>query len=238
MDVTRRNIIEVNLRDVQAAIDTACTTHGRSRSEVTLIAVTKTFPASDVAHLAALGITDVGENKDQEARAKREEYLRIDPSHPLRWHLIGQLQRNKAKSVAAYADMVHSVDRVALADALDKACLSLGRRLPVLLQVDLESGADPERGGVRPDELMPLADHVQKSTSLELAGLMAVAPLNERPTSAFARLAAIRERFLADFPGAQILSAGMSHDLDAAIAHGATHVRVGSALLGSRTPVG
>lgn len=238
MALDRRAEIERNLQDVHDRILQSCRRHGRARDEVTLIAVTKTFPVTDVAHLAALGVTDVGENKDQEAKAKFAQYQSLDPNRTLRWHLIGQLQRNKAKSVVTYADMVHSVDRTALADALSAASAAVGRRLPVLLQVDLEAGRDDNRGGVHPEDLMSLAAHVHDSEHLTLAGLMAVAPLGQDPHAAFEFLATIRRRFLGEFADARILSAGMSHDLDAAIAHGATHVRIGSALLGSRPLVG
>ena len=237
-DHHRRDAIAANLREVQERIFTSCRHHGRDVHEITLIAVTKTFPVTDVVHLAALGITDVGENKDQEAKSKFASYQTLEPQSRLRWHLIGQLQRNKAKSVVTYAHMVHSVDRASLADALNNASAAVGRTLPVLLQVDLESGRDDRRGGVHPDDLMDLATHVHGSEHLHLAGLMAVAPLGQDAYAAFAHLAGIRQHFLAEFAHAQILSAGMSHDLDAAIAHGATHVRIGSALLGSRPVVG
>ena len=238
MNLQRRAEIAANLAHVRDLIGDACTKHGRDIDEVTLIAVTKTFPVEDVLHLAALGITDVGENKDQEARSKHQQYHQIKDAPPLRWHLIGQLQRNKAKSVVTYADMIHSLDRIALADALEKAATELARQVPVLIQVDLENQTHEQRGGVHPDELLPLAHHVMQCSALDLQGLMAVAPLGQPPAQAFEQLAHIRQDFLSQFPHATMLSAGMSHDLEEAIAHGATHVRIGSALLGTRPTLG
>jgi pyridoxal phosphate enzyme (YggS family) len=221
----RREEIASNLAAVRSRIAAACASAGRDPSSVTLVAVTKTYPASDVRHLLALGVTDFGENRDQEAAPKAAEV----PEGT--WHFIGQLQRNKARSVVTYASMVHSVDSPELA-------LALGQRrsqetpLEVLIQVSLDN--DPGRGGVPPAELNKVADAILAAGSLRLRGLMAIAPLNEAPNAAFARLAEYSRLFRLDHPDATVLSAGMSEDLVEAIAHGATHVRIGSALLGKR----
>ncbi|MFN8169189.1 MAG: YggS family pyridoxal phosphate-dependent enzyme [Candidatus Nanopelagicales bacterium] len=226
----RREELAANLRDVRARIDAAALAAGRRPEEVVLVAVTKTWPASDVALLAGLGITDVAENRDQEARPKHEACAGLG----LRWHFVGQLQRNKARSVAAYADVVQSVDRVELVGALDRAAADHGRTLDVLAQVDLADPPQPHRGGVAPADLDRLADAVAGSGSLRLAGLMAVAPLDADPVPAFERLQELSRALVAAHPGATMVSAGMSGDLEAAVAAGATHVRVGTAVLGGR----
>ncbi|GAA3288646.1 YggS family pyridoxal phosphate-dependent enzyme [Arthrobacter citreus] len=222
----------------------------------TLIVVTKYFPASDVELLAGLGVTDVGENKDQEAAAKAEETASLG----LSWHFIGQLQSNKAKSVVRYADAVHSVDRPSLVSALAKAMAREQQRraaagleprkdLECFLQVDLRdpsaghgagSAADhagPSRGGVLPAELPALADAAAAAPGLRLAGLMAVAPLDEDPRDAFGRLQDLSLQLREKYPEADSVSAGMSGDLEAALASGATHLRIGSDILGPRPPV-
>jgi pyridoxal phosphate enzyme (YggS family) len=227
----RRDEIALNLAAVRERIAAACAAAGRDPAGITLIGVTKTYPASDVVHLSALGVTDIGENRDQEAAAKAAEVALTGTQ--ARWHFIGQLQRNKCKSVVTYADLVHSVDSAELAATLaDQAARRRGTPLEVLIQVSLDSG--PPRGGVAPEEVAALAERVALSPALRLRGLMAVAPLGESPESAFARLARYITLFRADHPDATVVSAGMSGDLDEAIACGATHVRVGSALLGKR----
>jgi pyridoxal phosphate enzyme (YggS family) len=195
--------------------------------------VTKFFPASDVRLLAGLGVTDVGENRHQEAEAKAAECADLG----LRWHFIGGLQSNKAAAVAAYADVVESVDRAKLLAPLSRGAHQRGRTVDVLIQVSLDPPEHGNRAGVSPDDLLPLADAAAQTEGLSLRGLMAVAPLGEDPAAAFDRLARIRAGFLADHPGATTLSAGMSGDLEQAVAAGATHVRVGSAVLGSRPAV-
>ena len=224
----RREEIASNLAAVRERIAAACVASGRSPSEITLIAVTKTYPASDVLHLVQLGVLDIGENRDQEAAPKAASIPQA------RWHFIGQLQRNKAKSVVTYAHMVHSVDSVPLAQTL--AAQAASRRqvpLDVLIQVSLDDV--PGRGGVPFAELPAVAEAVAESASLRLKGLMAVAPLGDDPRVAFDRLHRYSTMFQADYPDATVLSAGMSEDLAAAIACGATHVRIGSALLGKRS---
>lgn len=224
----RREEIASNLAAVRERIAAACVASDRSPSEITLIAVTKTYPASDVSHLVQLGVLDLGENRDQEAAPKAA----VVGEGP-RWHFIGQLQRNKCKSVVTYASMVHSVDSVELARTLaEQASRRREEPLDALVQVSLDD--DPHRGGAPASAFLAVAESIASAGSLRLRGLMAVAPLGESPEPAFARLARYITLFRADHPDATIVSAGMSDDLDTAIAHGATHVRIGSALLGKR----
>lgn len=238
----RSQELAARLRALEERLTRACEAVGRTRSDVQLVAVTKFFPASDVSALVALGVTDVGENRDQEASAKAAELELMGGANLPRIHFVGQLQTNKASSVAGYAHLVQSVDRPKLVRALDRAVLARGGVLDVLLQVDLRSGEEievsPGRGGVAPGQLWELAESAQEAEGLRLRGLMSVAPLGEDPASAFGRLAELRERFIDDFPQAHLLSAGMSADLEAGIAAGATHVRVGSAILGPRPQAG
>ena len=230
----RLSDIQGNLEVIQSRIKNACSAAGRDVSEITLIAVTKTYPASDVDLLKQLGIENVGENRDQEASSKKSEV-----KNQFKWHFIGQLQSNKAKSVVNYADLIHSVDRWSLAKEIQKSAQGINKVQPVLIQVDLDqSGPDPTRGGIWPAELNELVAAINQASHLELKGLMSVAPLGEKPELAFARLKDIRVGFLKENPEAQILSAGMSDDLEAAILHGATHLRIGSALLGDRPKIG
>jgi hypothetical protein len=226
--------IQSNLEKINYRIAAACASSKRNVSEITLIAVTKTYPASDVDLLKQLGIENVGENKDQEASGKISQV-----KEKFSWHFIGQLQSNKAKSVVTYADLIHSVDRLSLAKELQKSASAIAKKQKVLIQVDLDqSGPDASRGGVWPADLAELAQFISQSENLGLAGLMSVAPLGENPSEAFQRLAQIRSDFLKNYPNAVTLSAGMSEDLEAAIEHGATHLRIGSALLGERPKVG
>jgi pyridoxal phosphate enzyme (YggS family) len=228
--MSRRDQLAANLDAVRRRIEAACREAGRDPGEVHLVVVTKFFPVSDVRLLADLGVTDVGENRHQEAEAKSAEAADLG----LRWHFIGGLQSNKAAAVASYADVVHSVDRPKLVNGLDRGAHERGRDVDVLLQVSLDPAGTDHRSGVDPDGLEELAARVAEAGSLRLRGLMAVAPLGADPAAAFGRLAAIREDFLDRHPDATWLSAGMSGDLEAAIGAGATHVRVGSAILGPR----
>ena len=230
--------LAANLAAVERRLAGACAAAGRHRTEVTLIAVTKTFPAEDVRRLAALGVSDVAENRDQEAKPKHD--AAAVPG--LRWHFVGQLQRNKARSVVRYADVVHSVDRPELVTALASAAgRNRDRPLDVLLQVSLDPAAldQPagQRGGVAPGELEALAASVAGEPALRLRGLMAVAPLGADPDRAFATLHDLAAVVRGSYPEASWISAGMSSDLESAIRHAATHVRVGTALLGSRPPL-
>jgi len=235
----RRSEVAAGLAAVRERIAVACADAGRSPDEVTLVVVTKYFPASDVRLLADLGVTDVGENKHQEAEAKHQECADLRPPQGsgLRWHFVGGLQSNKAAAVAAYADVVHSVDRPKLVGRLDAGARDRPEPVDVLLQVSLDPPDRPGRAGAAPADLPALAAAVAAAGALRLRGLMAVAPLGEDPAEAFARLSDVRRDFLVEHPAADWLSAGMSGDLEAAIRAGATHVRVGTAVLGSRPSV-
>jgi pyridoxal phosphate enzyme (YggS family) len=228
----RRDEIGDGLRNVRERIEAACAAVARDPDLITLVAVTKTFPASDIRVLAELGVGDIGENRDQEARAKHAECGDLR----LRWHFVGQLQRNKVRSVASYADVVHSVDRLSLVTALSTAAVDAERMITALVQVNLDDAADEDRGGVPPDLAGDLADAVALAPGLALGGVMAVAPLGGDVDAAFARLARAGERIRDQHPEAAVVSAGMSGDLEQAIKHGATHVRIGTALLGHRAP--
>ena len=221
-----------NLRAVRARIDAAARAAGRDPSSVALLAVSKTWPAVDVRAMAALGQLDFGENRAQELVDKAAELTDV----PLRWHFIGQLQRNKAAAVARLGSVVHTVDRESLARALDRAGQEGDRPVDVLLQVDLGGAAGElaARGGAAPGDVPALADLASSCPGLRLRGLMAVAPRGEDPAPSFARLAALAERLRGDHPDAVELSAGMSGDIEAAVAAGATIVRVGTALFGDR----
>lgn len=211
---------------VEAAVVEACRAGGRARDEVTLIVVTKFHPASLIRDLASLGVRDVGENRHQDAAPKAAELADL----PLTWHFVGQLQSNKARAVAEYARVIHSVDRASLVAALARA----ERALDVFLEVNLTD--DPGRGGIAPDALLPLAEQVLENPDLRLRGVMAVAPLDEEPRAAFARLRGVSERLRALAPEAADISAGMSNDFAEAIAEGATHLRIGTAITGDRPP--
>jgi hypothetical protein len=224
--------LAANLGRVRARLAAACQAVGRDPGAVSLVAITKTWPADDVRRLAALGVRDVGENRDQEARPKAAACAGLG----LVWHFVGQLQTNKARSVAGYADVVHSVDRPRLVAALDRGAAEAGRAVGVLLEVALDGEAG--RGGATPAEVPALAALVAESAALRLLGVMGVAPLGADPAPAFARLAAVSAALRSEHPQASWISAGMSGDLEAAIAAGATHVRVGTALLGRRAPLG
>jgi len=230
--MTRHDEIEAGLARVRERIDAACAEVGRPPEDVRLVVVTKFFPASDVRILAGLGVADVGENRHQEAERKAAECADLD----LTWHFIGGLQSNKAASVASYAAVVESVDRRKLVGPLSRGAHERSHPVDVLLQVSLDPPGRKGRAGADPAELSDLAAAVDAAGMLELRGLMAVAPLGEDPATAFARLADIRTEFLGHHPAATWLSAGMSADLEEAIRAGATHVRVGSAVLGSRPP--
>lgn len=232
----RKAELAANLARVEERISAACAGAGRKREEVTLIVVTKTYPASDVRLLAELGVRHVAENRDQEAAPKAAECADL----PLIWHFVGQLQTNKVRSVSSYADVVQSVDRKRLVDALSRAAVGAARELGVLIQValDVDSNDRGERGGVGPDGVERLAESVAEAEGLRLDGLMTVAPLTGpyegRPRAAFDRLMEISSRLRVAHPAANMVSAGMSSDLEEAVAAGATHVRVGTAVLGVR----
>lgn len=226
----RKAELAENLAEVKSDIVSACEKYQRNSNEVTLIVVTKTWPASDIDLLAELGVTDVGENRDQEAKPKRLEVSQQN----LTWHAIGQLQTNKAKSVANWADVVHSVDRIDLVNALAKAAVDRTTPLNCLIQVNLDPDPREGRGGALPAQVMQIAEAISSAPGLRLAGVMGVAPLGEDPEPAFAQLAQISAEVVAAYPGATWISAGMSGDYELAIKHGATHLRIGSSILGHR----
>jgi pyridoxal phosphate enzyme (YggS family) len=222
------------LASVDAAIADAARTAGRDPGELTRIVVTKFHPASLVREFVALGVRDVGENRHQEAAAKAAELDGLG----IRWHFVGQLQRNKARAVRGYATSVHSVDRPALADALDRAgdAGTGPSRLDVFLELNLTD--DPARGGIDPADVERLAEHVLALPSLRLRGVMAVASPGAEPRAEFARVRSASERLRAIAPDATAISAGMSGDFRAAILEGATHLRIGTAITGKRSSPG
>jgi pyridoxal phosphate enzyme (YggS family) len=241
-------MLTASFHRVHERIAAACRAAGRDPGSVRLVAVTKTYPASDVRMLYQLGQREFGENRDQDAAAKARDLAEGPPVPGLRWHFIGQLQSNKARSVAGYADVVESVDRLRLVGPLDQAAQRADRVLECLIQVNLDPDLGPDlgpdgdagaggRGGAHPGSVGRIADAVAGCAALRLTGLMAVAPLGADPGPAFERLARAAEKLRGTHPEAVSLSAGMSGDLEAAVGAGATHVRIGSALLGSRSPL-
>ena len=243
----RAQELAASLAHMRARIEAACVDAGRNPDDVHLIVVTKTWPLDDVMHLAHLGVRDMGENRDQEAKAKAAATEDLD----LTWHFIGQVQTNKANSVTRYADVVHSVDRPELVAALERGASHAERTVNCLIQVDLDeprgrvshSGTPSHRAGAPPEQVADLAEAIAAAPHLRLGGVMAVAPLDhddQRKASAeaFSRLRRIHADLLQRYPEATIMSAGMSGDLEEAVRAGATHLRVGSAVLGDRPPLG
>lgn len=225
--MTRRAEIAAGLAAVEERIAAACDAAGRRRDEVRLIVVTKTYPASDVALLADLGVGDVGENRHPEAGEKAAAV-----AEPLRWHFLGGLQTNKAGAVARYADVVHSVDRPKLVASLSRGALAAGREVGCLVQVDF--GDAGGRSGAAPGDVLALADMVAGAEGLRLDGLMTVAPLHAEPAPVFESLVRLSSTVRHEHPGAGAVSAGMSGDFEAAVAAGATHLRIGRSILGER----
>ncbi|MBA2739468.1 MAG: YggS family pyridoxal phosphate-dependent enzyme [Nocardioidaceae bacterium] len=228
------------LGQVERRIRDACAAAGRDRDEVTLVVVTKTYPASDVERLAGFGVADFGEARHPEAAHKIDECHAAGFSH-LSWHFVGAVQTNKAGPVARYADLVHSVDRLRLVAALDGAAGRAERQLDCLVQLDLDGsgsrGGTGQRSGAPAEIASAVIEAVATARSLRLRGVMAVAPMGADPTAAFERLAAVAAEVSAAHPGADCISAGMSDDLEQAVAAGATHLRVGRAVLGERPPL-
>jgi PLP dependent protein len=227
---SRRDELAVRFAAVRQRIAVACQAAGRDPADVTLIAVTKTFPASDVRLLSELGVCDVGENRDAEAAPKAAQCADLD----LTWHFIGQLQTNKVASVVRYATFVHSVDRMRLIRALGPAARRAERVVQCLVEVSLDG--DPARGGAAASEVLALAEALAAEPGLILAGVMAIAPLGMAPLEAFGLLLDSAAVVRAVMPAATVISAGMSGDLEDAVAAGATHLRIGTALLGDRGP--
>ena len=229
-DPPRQEELAARLADVRGRIAKACEVAGRDAADITLIAVTKTRPASDVRLLSELGLRDIGENRDAEAAPKAAQCSDLD----LTWHFIGQLQTNKCASVVRYAGVVHSVDRARLVRALGRAARRAERTVDCLIEVSLDG--DPARGGAPAGEVPALAEALEAEAGLVLRGVMAIAPLGTAPAAAFARLLDSAVAVRAVRPSATAISAGMSGDLEAAVEAGATHLRIGTALLGDRRP--
>jgi pyridoxal phosphate enzyme (YggS family) len=230
----RRDEIAAGLRTVREQIVAAAEAAGRDPAGVTLVVVTKTFPTSDIRLLVDLGVRDVAENRHQDAAEKAAELSDLE----LVWHFVGQVQSNKAARIASYADVVHSVDSVRIAGRLGAGAVQAGRTVTALVQVSLDPAAESEgRGGAPPGDVPSLARAVATTEGLRLGGVMAVAPLDEPASDAFARVAGIAAEIRHDHPSATMVSAGMSADFAEAVKAGATHVRVGSAILGSRPPL-
>ena len=223
---TRRIEIAENLAKVKERIAKAADVAKRDVGEITLIAVTKTFPVSDIEILYELGIRNFGENRDQEGSVKAPEL----PDDAI-WHFQGQIQSNKLKSIVNWADVVHSIDQFSHAQKLD----SFGAKKDIFIQVALDQSEN--RGGIQPSELMNFVESLTALLNLRILGLMAVAPLGEEPESAFKRLSEISKNLLAIHPGMRAISAGMSNDFEVAISNGATHIRIGSQILGVRQPL-
>lgn len=240
---SRKAELHANLVSVQERVGSTALAVGRNVDEITLVVVTKTFPIEDIEILYELGVRNFGENRDQEARAKVEEFKKYvadsesseDQANQVKWHFQGQLQRNKLRSIATWADFIHSLDQERYLLPLQQLSIELKKPISLLLQLSLDLPIRPDRGGVPPEELIELGTKVKEHSGLILHGLMAVAPLDVAPDLAFGALQTISGTFLKAFPDATWVSAGMSGDFAAAIAAGATHIRIGSSILGSRT---
>ncbi len=234
----RREELAAALATVQGRIRAACDACGRDSAEITLVVVTKNFPMEDLVHLSALGVRHIGENRSQEAENKLDRLAAVCPEArtALNVHFIGQLQTNKATSVARYADVVHSVDRIRLVEALDRGADRAERSMDVLVQVSLDG--QQGRGGIDVAGLPQIVEQVARSSRLHLRGVMAVAPPGADADSAFSELAAAATVLRSYDTSARVISAGMSSDLEAAIRRGSTLLRVGNAILGTRTPTG
>ena len=227
--MSRVDEISGNLEKVKEQIKLAAASANRLSEDITLVVVTKTFPVSDIEILYSLGIRDFGENRDQEASAK----VGLLPKD-VRWHFQGQIQSNKLKSITSWASYIHSVDQLKYAQMISD--YSAGNKKPIFMQVSLDKPPQ-SRSGVNPSELLELAGAISELPGIRLQGLMAVAPVNSPAEQAFAELEDIRSDFLSTFPDAKSLSIGMSGDYQIAIKYGATHIRIGSSILGIRSPI-
>jgi pyridoxal phosphate enzyme (YggS family) len=223
---SRADQITESLGSVEARISAAAESAGRRRSDITLIAVTKTYPVSDAEILHSLGVNNFGENRSEEGAEKSSQVSGT-------WHFQGQVQSRKLRDIAGWATFIHSIDSPAHAEKLSRICTELGKDISIFLQLSLDGV--PERGGVVAAEIFALAEKVSDLPNIKLAGLMCVPPVSFEHQRAFSDIADIHQRFIATFPKALLLSAGMSSDFEVAIAHGATHLRVGSQILGSRS---
>jgi len=227
--MSRKDQMLSNLESVKEKISAAAQAAGRSPSEITLIAVTKTFPVSDLEILYELGVRNFGENRDQEAAPK----VGVLPAD-ITWHFQGGIQSNKLKSISNWASVIHSVDKFKYAQMISQ--FSVGKTKEIFIQVSLDTILQ-SREGVDPADLMQLAEQIMSLPNLEVKGLMAVAPLDQPTEQAFVRLQQIQQKFIQLYPAASSLSSGMSGDYELAISLGATHVRIGSSILGNRSPI-
>jgi pyridoxal phosphate enzyme (YggS family) len=227
--MSRKDQILSNLESVKEKISAAAQAAGRSPSEITLIAVTKTFPVSDLEILYELGVRNFGENRDQEAAPK----VGVLPAD-ITWHFQGGIQSNKLKSISNWASVIHSVDKFKYAQMISQ--FSVGKTKEIFIQVSLDT-LPQSREGVDPADLMQLAEQIMSLPNLQVKGLMAVAPLDQPTEQAFVRLQQIQQKFIQLYPAASSLSSGMSGDYELAISLGATHVRIGSSILGNRSPI-
>ncbi|HEX7830071.1 MAG TPA: YggS family pyridoxal phosphate-dependent enzyme [Thermoanaerobaculia bacterium] len=221
--MSRADEIRANLAALEARISAACARAGRKRSDVTLVAVTKTFPASDVELAIAAGVGDVGENKVQEARDKKD-----DVASGARWHLVGHLQSNKAKDAVKMFDVIQSIDSLDLAVRIARIATAIGKRQEILLQVNI--GNEEQKSGAWADDVPTIVSRIADIDALRLTGLMAIPPVHEDPRFYFRELRALR-----DSVGLPELSMGMTDDFEVAIEEGATIIRVGRAIFGSRS---
>ena len=224
--MNRTSEITANLNDVKAKIASAALKAGRDADEITLIVVTKTFPVSDLEILYSLGVREFGENRDQEAVEKVAKL----PSN-INWNFQGGIQSNKLKSISTWAGCIHSVDKLKYAQIISEQ--NTGKPKEIFIQVSLDQPPE-SRGGVDPKKLIDLASEITKLPGISLKGLMAIAPLDLPEEQAFLKLKEIQADFVAAFKDAKYLSAGMSGDYEMAISHGATHLRIGSSILGNR----
>ena len=227
--MSRKDQILSNLELVKEKITSAAQAAGRAPSEITLIAVTKTFPVSDLEILYELGVRNFGENRDQEAAPK----VGVLPAD-ITWHFQGGIQSNKLKSISNWASVIHSVDKFKYAQMISQ--FSVGKTKEIFIQVSLDT-LPQSREGVDPADLMQLAEQIMSLPNLQVKGLMAVAPLDQPTEQAFVRLQQIQQKFIQLYPAASSLSSGMSGDYELAISLGATHVRIGSSILGNRSPI-
>jgi pyridoxal phosphate enzyme (YggS family) len=223
---TRADFIKESLELVKEQIAAAATGAGRSVDEITLIAVTKTYPVSDVEILHNLGQRNFGENRSEEGAEKSAQ---VNGS----WHYQGQVQSRKLRDIAEWATFIHSIDSPDHAVKLSRICGEIGKEISIFLQLSLDGA--PDRGGVIATEILALAEKVAELPNINLAGLMCVPPVAYEHQRAFSEIAQIHQKFISTFSQAKSLSAGMSSDFEVAISHGATHLRIGSQILGSRT---
>ena len=235
MSDERRAELAAGLDDVRRRIASAAAAAGRPAEDVTVVVVTKTWPTSDIEILHELGVRDIGENRHQEAEQKAAALSHLG----ITWHFVGQVQSNKATRIAGYADVVHSVDTVKVVHRLQRGAHDRGHPVDCLLQVSLDPGDQAAgRGGVSEADIGTVAAAVEEAGALRLTGVMGVAPLGQDPRPAYEKLVEIGQQLQVGHPYARLVSAGMSGDFDVAIRAGATHVRVGSAILGERPPLG